>query len=257
MQRAVDRARLDQLEEVLAALHTFDCHGKRDSEMIAARAAGILCGVAAASLLGAGDLSSYRELQFGMSLAAAAKQLGSTPADARLVHQRPALIQEIDWQPPSTIVAALAKADPVREATLCFFNGQLYRIVVTYDRYRIEGMTAEDLVDAISATYGPATKPAAEIGFHSIYGETAPVLARWQDAEYSYNLVRIGDQSGFALILYSKRLELLAQAAITEAVRLDALEAPQREIAQQKKHDQDEGLVLEKARSLNKPNFRP
>jgi len=129
--------------------------------------------------------------------------------------------------------------------------------VVTYDRYKVEGMMAEDMIAGISAIYGTATTPTVEIAYHSIYGETAAVVARWEDPEYSYNLVRTGDHSSFALILYSKRLNVLADAASLEAVRLDAQEAPQRELDKQKKLDDDEHLVLEKARSLNKPNFRP
>jgi hypothetical protein len=133
----------------------------------------------------------------------------------------------------------------------------LYRVVVTYDRYRIEGMTAEDMIAAISTTYGPATRPTAEVAYHSYYGDSAAVIARWEDAEYSYNLVKTGDHSSYALVLYSKRLDVLAQAAIAEAARLDAQEAPQREIDKQKKQEEDEQIVLDKARSANKPNFRP
>jgi len=49
----------------------------------------------------------------------------------------------------------------------------------------------------------------------------------------------------------------LAQTAMMEAARLDAEEAPQREIQKQKKRDDDERLLLEKARTANKSNFRP
>ncbi|MGA2186011.1 MAG: hypothetical protein ABSH47_23575 [Bryobacteraceae bacterium] len=217
----------------------------------------ILCGVLGTSMLYAGDSSSYRGLQFGMNLTTAAKQAGTKPADARLVHQRPALIQEMDWQPRPPVLAGPATADPVKQGLLYFFNGELFRIVVTYDRYKIEGMTAEDMIQGISATWGVATRPTAEIAYHSIYGETAAVVARWEDSEYSCNLVRTGDRSSFSLVLYSKRLDALAQAAIVEAVRLDAQEAPQRELDQQMKRHEDERLVLEKARFVNKPNFRP
>lgn len=217
----------------------------------------IMCAVLGGSLLGAADFSNYRGLRFGMNLAAAAKQAGTKPTEARLVHQRPAVIQEMDWQPRPAVLANSVKADPVKEALLCFFNGELFRIVVTYDRYNIEGMTAEDMVEAISLTYGAATRPAAEIAYHSNYGEVAPVIARWAGSEYSYDLVRTGDQSSFAMVLYSKRLDALAQASIGEAVRLEAQEAPQREIEKQKKREEEEHLVLEKARSVNKPNFGP
>jgi hypothetical protein len=217
----------------------------------------LLCGVLGmSSMLRAADLSSYRGLKLGMSLAAAAKQAGTKPSDARLIHQRPAVIQELSWELRSALQAS-PKPDPVKDGLLSFVNGELFRIVVTYDRYKVEGMTADDMIQAISASYGTATKPTAEIAYHSNYSEAAPVLARWEDSENSYDLVRTGDRASFALVLYSKRLDLLAQAAIVESARLDAQEAPQRELDKQKKRDDDANLVLEKARSVNKPNFRP
>lgn len=222
-----------------------------------ALAIGVLFAVIGTSPVLAADLSTYRGLQFGMDVMAAAKQAGAKPTEARLVHQRPAAIQEIEWQLHSPILADPVQADPVREALLCFLDGQLFRIQVTYDRYKIQGMTADDMVEAISLTYGAATKPKAEIAYHSNYAEMAAVIARWQDSEYSYDLVRSGDHSGFALVLYSKRLDALAQAAIAEAIRLEAQEAPQRELEKQKKRDEEERLSLEKARNVNKPNFRP
>ena len=224
--------------------------------MIRGSATGLLFAAIGMSALAA-DFSGYRGLQFGMDLTAAAKQAGTTPAEAKLVHQRPSVIQQIIWQPRPPILADPAKPDPVREALLCFLDGQLFRIEVTYDRYKIQGMTPDDLVEALSQTYGAATKPTAQIAYHSNYSEVAAVLARWQDSAYSYDLVRTGDRFSFALILYSKRLDALAQAAIVDAVRLEAQEAPQRELEKQKKREDEERLVLEKARSLNKANFRP
>ncbi len=99
---------------------------------------GILLGAGLTSMLPAGliagELSGYRGLRFGMSVADAATQAGKKAADTRLVHQRPALIQEMDWQPASPVLDP-AKSDPVQDALLCFYNGELFRIVVTYDRY--------------------------------------------------------------------------------------------------------------------------
>src|SRR6476661_1994749 len=119
-------------------------------------AIGILWG--AMGLLHAADLSSYRGLKLGMSLAAAAKQAGTKPSEARLLHQRPAVIQEMNWELRAPIQVN-PKPDPVKDGLLSFFNGELFRIIVTYDRYKVEGMTAEDMIQAISATYGPATMP--------------------------------------------------------------------------------------------------
>jgi len=215
----------------------------------------VLCGLLGTSMLSAADLSSYRGLKLGMSLATASKLAGSRPTDARIVQKRPNVIQEMNWE--LRAAQANPKPDPVKDGLLSFYNGELFRIIVTYDRYKIEGMSADDMVQAISATYGTASNPTAEIAYHSNYAEAAPVLARWEDSEYSYDLVRTGDRSSFALILYSKRLETLAMASIAEAARLDAAEAPQRELDKQRKRDDDDRLALDKARAVNKPNFRP
>jgi hypothetical protein len=221
------------------------------------RAIVILCGILCSSALYSADFSRYRGLQFGMNVSDVAKQAGTSAAEPKTIHLRPALIQEIEWQPALTFPRDKANTDPVKQGLLSFFNGELYRITITYDRYKIAGMTPDDMIEGISAIYGPAGRPTAEIAYHSNYGEVAKVLARWEDSEYSYNLVRTGDQSSFAMILYSKRLDVLAQAATVEAVRLDAQEAPAREIEKQKDRAETERLVGEKARSENKPNFRP
>jgi len=50
---------------------------------------------------------------------------------------------------------------------------------------------------------------------------------------------------------------LRARAAITEAVRLDTQEAPQRELDSRKKEVADARVASEKARVINKAAFRP
>jgi hypothetical protein len=67
---------------------------------------GIICGFLGTSMLDAGDFSSYRGFHLGMSLTAAAKEAGTTPTEATIVHQRPALIQEMEWWPRPRCVSA-------------------------------------------------------------------------------------------------------------------------------------------------------
>lgn len=220
-------------------------------------AIGILCGLIGTSVLYAGDFSSYRGFEFGMTLPAAAKVGGINPSDARLVHQRPAMIQELDWLPHSTLLVEPSKNDTVKDGLLSFYNGELFQIIVSYDRYKVEGMTADDMVDSISLTYGAATRPKVQIAYHSNYAEVAEVIARWEDSEYAYNLVQTGNRASFALIMSSKRLSALAHAASLEAIRLDAAEAPQRALDLQKKVEADGQSELDRARATNKPNFRP
>ena len=213
--------------------------------------------VLATPVLSAGDFSRYRSFRLGTDLATIAGQARMDPSQAKVVHRRPALIQELKWRPQP--LGPSIQAEAVSEVVFSFYNGELYRLVVNYDRYKTEGLTAEDLIAAISATYGSATKGAAEIVLPSIYGddETLEILARWEDAEYSFNLVRFSYQPNFTLVAVSKRLDVLARAAVIEAVRLDVQEAPQKEIALQNRQAEENRVHQEKARLANKPGFRP
>jgi hypothetical protein len=203
-------------------------------------------------LLCAADLSSYRTFQLGMDLSAAEKQGAPAAPEVKTIHLRPALIQDLEWRP-----RASAESDPLKDVLLTFYNGKLFRIVANYDRYKTEGMTIDDMIEAISATYGPAARPAVEILFPSTFSENVKVIARWEDAESSVNLVRSPYQPSFALVSFSKQLNALAQTATAEAIRLDAQEAPQRDAEQKRRQADQASATQEKARMTNKPGFRP
>jgi hypothetical protein len=209
--------------------------------------------------MGAPDLSRYRDFQFGDKLPALAKQAGLELSDAKLIHERPAVIQELEW-PVWLSSGSSPQTDPVKTILFSFYSGELFRIVVTYDRSETEGLTTVDMIEAISAKYGTATKPAnTEIAFSStqVYNDSEAIIARWEDSRYSFNLYRSTYQPTFGMIAFSKRLDALARTATAEAIRLDAQEAPQREIERQKKQDDENRAAQEKARLANKPNFRP
>ncbi len=215
----------------------------------------LVFGVLSAGTL-AGDLSRYRGFQLGTDLPTVAKQTGASPSHAKVVHRRPALIQELEWRPqplgPST------KTEPAKEVVFSFYQGELFRIVVSYDRYETEGLTADDLVEAISAAYGVAEKPTAPANAaQGHYGDQEEIVARWQDPQYRFDLIRSSYGPSFRLIGVLKRLEAPAQAAILEATRLDDQEAPQRDAARIAGEEEATRAKLEKARLVNKPNFRP
>jgi hypothetical protein len=211
-----------------------------------------------APAVGTRDLSRYRNFQFGETLPAVAKQAGLAMSDAKLIHERPAVMQELEW--PIWLGAGSGpQTDPVKTILFSFYNGELFRIVVNYDRDDTEGLTSEDMIEAISAKYGRATKPAStEIAFSSsqVYNESELIIARWEDAQYSFNLYRSVYQPTFGMIAFSKRVDGLARAATAEANRLDAQTAPQREIQRQQREDEKNRESLEKARQENKSNFR-
>jgi len=187
------------------------------------------------------DLSEYRGFQLGMNLFAVAKQADMKPSEARVIHQRPAVIQELEWR-PARAAGFAPQVDSVDDILFSFYNGELFRMVVNYDQHRTEGLTDEDMVEAISAKYGTATRPAAKIILFSsfqVYDDSEKVIARWEDSQYSFNLFRSSYQPAFGMLIFSKRLDPLAQAAIVEAIRLDEQQAPQREIEHQKKQDEE------------------
>jgi hypothetical protein len=161
-------------------------------------------------------------------------------ADVKVIHGRPALIQELNWWPPN-LPGTSFQSDTVEQILFSFYNGELYKISVTYDQSSTEGLTAEDMVKSISAKYGPATNLAVEIDSakNDGYDVTQKPVASWEDAQYSFNLVRSSFTDHLGLIIYSKRVNAEAELAIVEAVKLEEQEGPQREAERQKKQTED------------------
>jgi hypothetical protein len=211
------------------------------------------------SLIHAQDLSSYRGFQLGTDLAATATQAGMKAAEAKVVYQRPAVIQELEWRTQS-LYGSSTQTDPVKGILFSFYSDELYRLVVNYDPDRTEGLTDKDLIESISAQYGKPTTPVEKITSSSsaqVYSSSEKVIARWEDSQCSYNLFRSSYGSVPGLLIFSKRLEALAQVAIVQAIRLNELEAPQREIDRQKKQAEEKNAAGQKARTANMVNFRP
>jgi hypothetical protein len=139
-----------------------------------------------------------------------------------------------------------------------FYDGALFQIEVNYNRYETEGLTTADIAGAISATFGMAAKPpASPIAAEGPYGDTGEVVEQWQDAQYRFDLIRLSYGPSFRLTGVLKSLEKPAQAAILEAQRLDDREASQRDAARAATEEDAAKAKSDKARLVNKPNFRP
>lgn len=203
----------------------------------------------------------YRGFALGASLASVAAASGSQAADAKTMHLRPALVQSLEWRPSRYSAGSTpADSDTVRQIAFSFYNDQLSRMVIDYERQRTEGMTDGDMIEGISVLYGPALRVAAKDPNAAVFlsdTELGTTLARWGDAEYSAVLYRSPYASSFRLVVSSRKLDALATAADIEAARLDEREAPQREIARQKKAADDARAAAEKARTANKAAFKP
>jgi hypothetical protein len=200
------------------------------------------------------DLSKYRDFSFGMSAARVSKLAEERPADLIVIHEQPALIQELTWYPPQPF-ASPRPAEPVQKVLFSFYNGELYRMLVTYDSDAIKGLTNEDMIQILSAKYGTATRPAADVNFptNDLFRSTEKVIARWEDPQYSLNLFRSSMSDTFAVVMFTKQLDSQAASAIAESATLERQEAPQKEAARVKQAAVD----LEAERQKNIKALRP
>ncbi len=200
------------------------------------------------------DLSKYRNFSLGSSVAGISKQLDPQPIDPQVIHTRPALIQELAWYPPLPFGSSLA-AEPVGKVVFSFYNGALYRMLVVYDNSSIKGLTDEDMIRIVSAKYGAATRPIANVNFptNPWYEATEKVVARWEDSGHSLNLIRSSVSDTFALVMFDKQLDAQAGVSIAESERLEKQEAPQKEAERVKKETDD----LEVERQKNIKALRP
>ncbi|HEV3480888.1 MAG TPA: hypothetical protein VGR97_01020 [Candidatus Acidoferrales bacterium] len=200
------------------------------------------------------DLSKYRNFSLGTSLIAISRQVNERPAEASVIHQSPALIQELTWWPMPSYQSS-TPVDPVQQILFSFYNGALYKMVVTYDSSTTEGVTAEDMTRAISAKYGAVTIPIVSVGSlgNTAYGATQAPIAQWEDLQYSVILSRTSFLNSFQLVICTKQLNDQAEAASIAAAKQEREDAPQMEIARVKKAADD----LETARQNNLKSFRP
>src|SRR5437868_2509528 len=200
------------------------------------------------------DFSKYRNFSLGTNLAAVLKHTDQRLLDVKATHDGSLLFQELTWHPANGIGVSY-RSESVDELVFSFYKGELYKIVVTYDRASTEGLTADDMVKSISAKYGPATSIALEIdaAANEQYALRGRPVASWEDSQYSLNLVRSSFSSTFQLIIYSKRVTAEADAALAEVVKVDELAAPQKAVDRQKK----ELDAIELTRQKNQKSFRP
>ena len=208
-----------------------------------------------APIIGAQDFSKYRSFALGTSVTTVLKNTDRKLSDVKTVHDGPASLQELNWW-PGNVSASSYRSDSVEQIVFSFYKGELYKISVTYDRNSTEGLTADDMVDSISAKYGPATSVALAIDSttrNDPYDAKETPVASWETSQYSLDLVQSAFSGDFGLVIYSKGVNKEAEAALAEALKLDKEEEPQREAARQKKESVDRELTRQK----NQKSFHP
>ncbi len=74
-----------------------------------------------APLLRAQDLSKYRHFTLGMSLTTVLKHTDQRMTDVKVIHGRPAMIQELEWWPPN-LPGSSFQSDTVKQILFSFLQ---------------------------------------------------------------------------------------------------------------------------------------
>ena len=111
------------------------------------------------------DPGRYREFELGSDVAVVSTVTGTAASDLKVIHHRPALIQELTWRPRyGARRAAAPDTGSAEQVVFGFHDGRLFRLAVDYDREQTKGLIDADMVEAISAVYGTRSHPRCRRG---------------------------------------------------------------------------------------------
>jgi hypothetical protein len=215
------------------------------------------CLVLAVSAVSSAELSRYREFELGASVAAVTTVTQTTARDLKTIHSRPAVLQELQWQPRYTRGAPVPDRDSIGELVFSFVDDRLFRMSITYARERTNGLTNEDMIGSLTAVYGAPSSAQPRPRSSTDAFNTPVVLAEWRESDAVMVLQRTRYNETYVLVVTSLSLDAIASKAQATAVVLDQREAPAREAALLQQRADDQRQAEELARSVNKKTFRP
>jgi len=216
------------------------------------------CIVLAVSTVSSAELSRYREFELGASVATVTA-VTQNPARVKIVHSRPALLQQLEWRPRYMAGAPQADRDSIGEVVFSFVDDQLFQMSIAYAQDRTSGLTDQDMVGSLTAVYGAPSSPAPRTRTPSsrVALDAPVVIAEWRHADTTVVLQRKEYSESFFLVITSLPLDVIARKAQATAVAMDQREAPAREAALLKKRADEEKVAAETIRSTNKKVFQP
>ena len=225
--------------------------------MHVARVATVVCATVLAVQVVSGSpvYSRYRGVSIGDSVGTTVASLGMTASDIAVVHARPSLVQQLTWRPNQFFAGRTGPADALAEMVLTFHLGRLARVVATYERERTEGLTDVDLRDSFTTVYGPSmlvptaarAAPAGQPQVIGQWGDGETLVVVWREAYPPRVKVTVSSVAG----------DRLMQDAMASGLRLDALEAPARDIIRRASDELTRRRRAEQSRVDNKAAFKP
>ena len=216
------------------------------------------CIVLAVSTVSSAEFARYREFELGASVATVTA-VTQNASRVKIVHSRPALLQQLEWRPRYMAGAPQANRDSIGELVFSFVDDQLFQMSIAYAQDRTSGLTDEDMVGSLTAVYGAPSSPSQRTRRPSsvVALDTPVVIAEWRHADTTVVLQRNEYSESFFLVITSLPLDIIARKAQATAVAMDQREAPAREAALLKKRADDEKVAAETTRSANKRAFQP
>jgi hypothetical protein len=199
--------------------------------------------------------SRYRGVSIGDSVSVVVASLHLTPGDVAIVHARPAMIQQLTWRPNQFFASKAGPPEALAEMVLTFHLGRLARVVATYDRDRTEGLTNADLHDSFTTIYGtPMLVPTAG----GVRSSSEPeIIGQWGDGETLVVLWREAYPRRFKVTVSSVAADRLLQGALASGARLEATEAPTRDMVRRLSEELTQRRLDEQSRLDNKSAFKP
>ena len=217
----------------------------------------VLCGTA----LAAQDFGRYREFELGSDVAGVSTAAGTAASDLKVIHQRPALIQELTWRPRyGARRPAVSDIQSVEQIVFAFHEDRLFRVTIDYDQAKTEGLSDADIIEAVSAIYGSPLLPSVTRRAPAVseYGDPGTLVAQWGNLDDSVKVYRMPSYATrFRMVVTAEPTAAVARTAAARALVLDNREAPQREAAREKREAEDRRVAEDKAHTTNKATFRP
>jgi hypothetical protein len=223
------------------------------------RGGGVLtaCVMLAVWTASASELSRYREFELGSSVATVTAVTLSAERDLKTLHSRPALLQEMAWQPRYMTGPPVADRNSIGEIVFSFVDDRLFKMTVVYERARTTGLTNADMIAALTELYGAPTAPVAQPRAAADAVAPAVMIAEWRQEDTHMGLQRGRYNESFALVITSVPLDAIARKAQASALVMDVREAPAREAALLKKRADEQRQTEEQTRTANRKVFTP
>jgi hypothetical protein len=184
------------------------------------------------------------------------ERLKVAATDLKALHEGSPIVQQLTWRPQRFTGRTLAEADPIAEMVLTFHASHLALITVIYDRDQTQGLTDEDMLDALSAVYGAPRLLATPTRPSDAPPPARRPIGRWDDADAVLILWR-EHPNRVGLTITAIASDVALQDALAEGVRRQAIDAPGREMARRSADAAAIQARDAKVRLDNKAKFKP